>query len=119
MKALPYLSQYTSPPITTRILASGLRVLHTPAYSISSFSARTLAQLVESGPRTTTEIASTEALSVGLIDELVSEVEEKGDICREDPMTGINVGGGMGVEARWWANAFTGYVWDGQDGQDE
>ncbi|EJD05043.1 uncharacterized protein FOMMEDRAFT_105283 [Fomitiporia mediterranea MF3/22] len=125
LKTLPFLPHYTTPPITTRILSSGLRVLHTPAYSIPAFSTRLVAQLVTSGPRTTSRIAEDEALSVGLVEELVSEVEEKGDICREDPLTVMAVdaesgdggGGGMsvGIEVKWWPNVFVGYAWDGQE----
>ncbi|KAH8114828.1 EAP30/Vps36 family-domain-containing protein [Phellopilus nigrolimitatus] len=114
LKALPYLPLHTTPPITTRTLTSGLRVLHTPAYSSSAFAARLVGLLVDQGPRTLTDVASVEGLSVGLVDELVKEVEERGDVCFDDPMAGVNVGAGVGVETRWWANLFVEYVWDGQ-----
>lgn len=114
LKSLPYLPRHTHPPIHTRTLASGLRVLHTPAYSSASFSSRLLSYIFENGPRTTTQVAGEEGLSVGLVDELVKEAEDAGDICREDPMTGFNGRDGLGIEVRWWANAFIEYAWDGQ-----
>lgn len=114
LKSLPYLPRHTHPPIHTRTLASGLRVLHTPAYSPSAFASRLVAIILDKGPHTTTQVAGEEGLSVGLVDELVREVEAAGDICREDPMTGFNGGDGLGIEVRWWANAFVGYAWDGQ-----
>ncbi|KAL5498290.1 VPS36 [Sanghuangporus vaninii] len=118
LKALPFLLQYTTPPISTRVFSSGLRVLHTPSYSTSFFSKRLLAQLTSTTPCstiTTTQIASTESLSVGLAEELVNEVEETGMICRDDPSTAINPGAGMAIEVRWWPNLFEECTWDGQD----
>lgn len=114
MKTLSYLPFHTHPPIRTRTLRSGLRVLHTPAYSLPSFTARIVARIVDKGPCTSTRFAAEESLSVGLVDELIKEVEDRGDICRDDPMAATD-GEGVGVETRWWGNAFTGYVWDGQD----
>ncbi|KAL5478830.1 VPS36 [Sanghuangporus weigelae] len=118
LKTLPFLPQYTTPPISTRVLSSGLRVLHIPSHSTSSFSKRLLAQLTSTTPcstTTTTQIASTESLSVGLAEELVNEVEETGMICRDDPSTAINLGAGMAIEVRWWPNLFEECTWDGQD----
>ena len=65
---------------------------------------------------TTTQIASNESLSVGLAEELVSEVEEACLICRDDPSAAINPGAGMAIEVRWWPNLFDSFAWDGQDG---
>ena len=135
LKVLPYLSQHTIPPISSRVLSSGLRVLHTPAYTIEAFSSRLIISLTnyetetnettavksENGSHSTTEIASSESLSVGLIEELIAEVEERGDICRDDcrNMLGISdsavAGSHIGFDIRWWANAFVGYNWDGQE----
>ncbi|KAJ2913201.1 hypothetical protein MD484_g7215, partial [Candolleomyces efflorescens] len=50
LSVLPLLPSYTSPPIHTRTFSkSGLKVLHTPAYSRTSFSARLASFLVEHG----------------------------------------------------------------------
>jgi len=115
LKALPHLPLYSSPPIHTRTLVSGLRVLHTPAYTTSEFAVRLLSLILELGPRTSAEVAAVEGLSVGLVDELILESEERGDICRDDIASGSSAAtGSAGVETRWWANVFVGYVWDGQ-----
>ena len=69
--------------------------------------------MIEEGPKTTTAIAYAERLPVGLVEELVNEVEERGDICRDDPLSWTS-DAGVGVEVRWLLNAFTGYTWDGE-----
>ncbi len=76
------------------------------------------------GPRTTVELAQEEQLPIALVQEMVQEVEDAGEVCRDEGGGGINVLGtgnldqGMasrgGNEVRWWANIFRGYVWDGQ-----
>lgn len=71
--------------------------------------------LVDTGPCTTTHIAGVEMLSVGLIEELISEVEDGGDILRDDPRAAEDKTGSVGVDIRWWANGFIGYRWDGQE----
>lgn len=46
---------------------------------------------------------------------MIVEVEEAGDICRDDGGTGINVlENNQGGETRWWTNIFRDYAWDGQ-----
>lgn len=49
---------------------------------------------------------------------MVIEVEEAGDICRDEWEGKIDVfsssSGGRGREVHWWVNVFNGYVWDGQ-----
>lgn len=116
LKALEYLPAHTRPPITTRKLTSGLRVLHTPEYTIPAFAERLVGVLVGTGPLTTTQVANNEMLAVGLIEELISEVEDRGDIVRDDPSAMNERLGAIGLDVRWWANGFVGYVWDGQEG---
>lgn len=68
------------------------------------------------GPKTTIEVALEEEISAGLAAEMIGPVEGDGDICRDDGGNVILGGGsGTGVEVRWWANLFIGYVWDGQE----
>lgn len=66
-----------------------------------------------SGPKTTTEIAHEERITVGLATEMIAAVEADGDVCRDDPSNMIK-GGGAG-EIRWWSNMFIDYIWDGQE----
>ena len=43
------------------------------------------------------------------------EVEEDGEICRDDGGAGVNVlEGYQGGETQWWTNIFRDYSWDGQ-----
>lgn len=70
--------------------------------------------MIEEGSKTTTDIAYAERLPVGLVEELVNEAEERGDITRDDPLSWTS-DAGVGVEIRWWLNAFTGYTWDGEE----
>ena len=115
LKALDYLPAHTLPPIRTRKLTSGLRVLHSPAYTVPAFATRLVGMLVDAGPWTTTQIASAEQLTVGLIEELITEVEERGDIVRDDPRAVDDKASSVGIDIRWWANGFLGYTWDGQE----
>jgi len=130
--ALPHLPSYTSPPIRMRTFtSSGLSVLHTPPYTKAAFASRVVGLLSLAGPRTTVEVAQEEQLPIGLVQEMVLEVEEVGEICRDEGGSGVNVFNmnttsngkardkGMasigGSEVRWWVNVFRGYVWDGQE----
>ena len=120
---------------------SGLSVLHTPPYTRAAFAARVVGALslgayvccrvlfratsasVAAGPQTVVQIAREEALPIGLTQEMVNEVEEDGEICRDEGGAGVNVSAGLagsgwastgGGEVRLWVNIFRGYVWDGQ-----
>lgn len=111
---LPYLPQHTDPPVHARTFSSGLAVLHTPPYTRAAFSARLVGLLTLVGPRTTVEVAYEEALPIGLVQEMVLEVEEVGEICRDEGEGRVDVFGGRGHEVHWWVNIFQSYVWDGQ-----
>ncbi|GJE95592.1 EAP30/Vps36 family-domain-containing protein [Phanerochaete sordida] len=112
---LPYLPQCTAPPVHARTFASGLAVLHTPPYTRAAFSARLGGLLTLVGPRTTVEVAYEEALPVGLVQEMLLEVEAVGEICRDEGEGKVDVFGGRGHEVHWCMNIFLSYVWDGQD----
>ncbi|KAN0118246.1 EAP30/Vps36 family domain containing protein [Russula decolorans] len=106
LQVVPHLPTYTDPIITERTFhASGLRVLHTPTYTLAAFAARLHGMLLLSGARTTLEIAQEEGVPIGLASEMVDEAEAKGVVCRDEAEHG---------EIRWWMNVFQGYVWDGQ-----
>lgn len=61
------------------------------------------------------EVAYEEQLPIGLAQDMILEVEETGDICRDDGGAGVNMlDARQGGETQWWPNIFTGYVWDGQ-----
>ncbi|KAG6896029.1 hypothetical protein C0992_010779 [Termitomyces sp. T32_za158] len=107
---LPQLILFTDPTIQTRTFASGLTVLHTPLYTHASFSARLTGFLALAGPKTVTQVAQDEGITLGLATEMIAAVEAEGDICRDDGESAIAGGG----EVRWWANMFVGYSWDGQ-----
>lgn len=75
------------------------------------------------GPQSVVQIAREEALPIGLTQEMVNEVEEDGEICRDEGGAGVNVAAGLagggwassgGGEVQLWVNVFRGYVWDGQ-----
>ena len=66
------------------------------------------------GPRTTVEVAYEESLPIGLVQEMVFEVEEAGDICRDEGEGKVSAFGGRGQEVHWWVNIFQNYIWDGQ-----
>ncbi|KAG6819147.1 hypothetical protein H0H93_014880 [Arthromyces matolae] len=108
---LPLLPIVTDPPIQTRAFASGLKVLHTPMFTHAAFSARLSGLLALTGPKTVTQVAQEESITLGLAEEMIEAVEGDGDICRDESSSNAIVGGG---EVRWWANLFVGYTWDGQ-----
>ena len=68
-----------------------------------------------SGPKTTTEIAEEEGLTLGLAGEMISGVELGEAICRDEGPEGVGKGGGgvVGTQVTWWINIFEGYSWDG------
>lgn len=116
LTVLPHLPSHTSPPIQMRTLAgSGLSVLHTPPFTRAAFAARLVGLLALVGPKTVVEIAQEEAIPIGLAQEMVVEVEDEGEICRDEGGAGISAAGlSQNGEVRWWVNIFRGYVWDGQ-----
>jgi len=68
------------------------------------------------GPKTTIEISLEENLTVALTSEMIDAAEQDGGVCRDDNSASIVGGGsGTGVELKWWANLFHGYIWDGQE----
>ncbi|KAF8063971.1 vacuolar protein sorting-associated protein 36 [Lyophyllum atratum] len=111
---LPQLPVCTEPPIQARTFASGLSVLHTPLYTHAAFSARLSGMLALTGPKTTAQVAQEEDITLGLSAEMIAAVEVDGDICRDDGASAVRGATGGGVEVRWWANLFVGYIWDGQ-----
>jgi ESCRT-II complex subunit VPS36 len=107
LQVLPHLPAYTDPMISERTFrASGLRVLHVPAYTSAAFAARLHGMLLISGACTTLDVAREEGVPPGLAAEMIDEAEAQAVICRDEPEQG---------EVRWWSNVFQGYVWDGQD----
>ncbi|KAJ3759099.1 EAP30/Vps36 family-domain-containing protein [Lentinula raphanica] len=117
LQVIPYLPTFTNPTITSRTLNSGLAVLHTPPYSRAAFAARVCGLLALAGPKSTTEIAQEEGMTISLTAEMLDIVEEDGDICRDDGRSVIQENQGDVVvvgEVNWWANLFLGYTWDGQ-----
>ncbi|KAJ7159161.1 EAP30/Vps36 family-domain-containing protein [Mycena crocata] len=111
LQVVPHLPTCTNPTIRMRTFASGLRVLHTPPYTHAAFAARLSGLLVLAGPKTTTEVAQEERVTVGLAEEMIAAVEADGDICRDDEACMIR---GGGAEVRFWGNVFHGFAWDGQ-----
>ncbi|GAA5926199.1 hypothetical protein JCM1841_001153 [Sporobolomyces salmonicolor] len=131
--AAPYLALFTAPALSLLTFPSGLTILHTPHFSLPSFTSRLLSHLDlrqalvaslsdgeagDEGERreregiTLLEIAKVEGLSVGLGKDMVELVElgmdgvgEGGQIVRDEQ-------GGEGV--RWFRNFIVGYEWDGQ-----
>ena len=74
-----------------------------------------LTQIRLVGPRTSIEVAYEEQLPIGLAQDMILEVEQAGDICRDDGGAGVNVlSTRQGGETQWWPNVFRGYTWDGQ-----
>ncbi|KAI0789278.1 EAP30/Vps36 family-domain-containing protein [Abortiporus biennis] len=121
LQVLPQLPSWTSPPINMRIFtSSGLSVLHTPPYTKAAFASRMVGLINLTGPITTVKVAQDEQLPVGLVQEMVQEVEEAGEVCRDEGGSGINVfdtngwDSKGGNEVMWWVNIFKEYVWDGQ-----
>ncbi|TCD60253.1 hypothetical protein EIP91_010505 [Steccherinum ochraceum] len=121
LQVLPVLATHTSPPIHMRTFSSsGLSVLHTPPYSKAAFAARMVGLLTlessrsfisvsryiphhltfspmpapvltAAGPKTTVEVAHEESLPMGLVQDMVVEVEEAGEICRDEGGGGVDV----------------------------
>ncbi|KAJ7078084.1 EAP30/Vps36 family-domain-containing protein [Mycena epipterygia] len=116
LQVVPHLPACTNPLIRLRTFASGLSVLHTPPYTHAAFAARLFGLLALSGPKTTTEVAHEEGITVGLAAEMIGAVEADGDICRDDEACAIR---GGGAEVCFWGNVFHGYVWDGQVGSED
>ncbi|KAJ7255115.1 EAP30/Vps36 family-domain-containing protein [Mycena haematopus] len=116
LQVIPHLGACTTPTISMRTFPSGLSVLHTPPYSHAAFAARLSGLLALSGPKTTTEVAREESVTVGLAAEMIGAVEVDGDICRDDEACAIK---GGGAEVRFWGNIFHGSVWDGQVGTND
>ena len=116
LQVIPHLPTYTEPVIRHRAFASGLNVLHTPPYTQAAFAARISSFLVLGGPKTTTEIAAEENLTVGLLSEMMDTVEMDGAVCRDDSSAAMaGVGSGTNSELKWWGNLFVGYMWDGPE----
>ncbi|KAJ4001799.1 vacuolar protein sorting-associated protein 36 [Lentinula boryana] len=117
LQVVPLLPAFTNPTITSRSLNSGLAVLHTPPYSRAAFAARVCGLLALAGPKSTTEIAQEEGMTISLTAEMLNIVEEDGDVCRDDGRCVIQENSKDVLvlgEVNWWANLFLGYTWDGQ-----
>lgn len=115
LQALQQLPFHTLPPIRSRIFKSGLRVLHSPAYTHAAFTARLSSYLTITGTQTTSEIAREESITISLATDMILAVEADGVICRDDELSAIRGGGsGSGSELGWTLNRFAHYNWDGQ-----
>ena len=116
---IPYLPQYTSPPIHRLILQSSLQVLHVPEYAPSTLLARVLARLTPDDDNVSDteksisliEIASFENLPVGLAGEFMASIEridappgmrEPVGLVRDDQAVGD---GGI----RWYRDIISGW----------
>ncbi|KIP05696.1 hypothetical protein PHLGIDRAFT_128721 [Phlebiopsis gigantea 11061_1 CR5-6] len=110
---LPHLPSCTEPPVSRRTFASGLAVLHTPPYSRAAFSARLVGLLSLGTCSSLFFLAHEEQLPLGLVQDMVGEAEDAGDVCRDEAEGRVGAGA-RAQEVRWWANVFLGYVWDGQ-----
>lgn len=104
MQVVDRLPQHTSPKILTRAFRSGLRVVHTPWYTHKEFASRLLILLRASGPKTTIQVANQENVSIGLIQEMITSVEEEGRIVQDEAANG---------NVLWWPNEIVSFVWDG------
>ncbi|KAK7045959.1 Vacuolar protein-sorting-associated protein 36 [Paramarasmius palmivorus] len=127
LQVVPLLEGYTDPPIKMRELRDvntsskggqgGLKVLYVPKYSVEEVRKRLRILLQDEGSKTTTEIAQSEGITIALAQLMIGEVEMEGpsasSICRDDWDAAIHAGGVVVGETRWWANVFSGYVWDG------
>lgn len=105
LMCLPHLPMMTDPPIRLRTFRSGLKVLHTPHYSTSSFTDRLMTQMDSLRPQNTMDIAMAEKITNSLALEMIEAVEEVGDVIRDEQ--------GPGGETIWWKNCLRDYVWDG------
>lgn len=115
LAVLPALPSYTHPPLGTRTFASGLRMLHTPAYTHVAFTARVAALIALAGAQSTAQVAREEGLPIGLAQEMVEAVAADGELCRDEERAMITGGPAAGGgEVRWWLNEWREYVWDGQ-----
>ncbi|GAA5870527.1 hypothetical protein JCM3774_003700 [Rhodotorula dairenensis] len=140
--AAPYLPQYSlshSAAVRLRVFPSGLTILHTPRFSLGSFSARILELLdlrqatvaslsevevlgmaeIERRERegvNVLEVAKAEQLSVGLSKEMMDLLEMGEGVTALDRRGGGHVvrdeQGGEGT--RWHRNLISNAVWDGQ-----
>ncbi|KAG8931841.1 hypothetical protein FRC02_002076 [Tulasnella sp. 418] len=106
MTVIPLLPQYTNPPIQLRTFKSGLRVLHAAQYTHQAFTSRFLQSVQSDGPKNSIEVARSENLSVGLVEQMISEVEDDGLILRDE------VSGGY-EPISWWYNVLKGMSYDG------
>ncbi|KAG8827397.1 hypothetical protein FRC19_003546 [Serendipita sp. 401] len=108
MQVLQLLPQHTRNQLLTRSFHSNLKVVHTPWYSQKSFSSRLLTYLRASGPKSLSQVAQQENLSIGLVAEMIGSAEREGSIIRDEE------GASLGArQVRWWPNVFDGYIWDG------
>lgn len=105
MSVAPLLPKYTNPPIRQRTFKNGVAVLHTPKYLHENFSARLAALLANGDPKTLIDIARAEDMGVGVVQQMVEDVEDEGKLLRDEP-------GGYEV-TRWSANRPELWVYDG------
>ncbi|EIN05703.1 hypothetical protein PUNSTDRAFT_145656 [Punctularia strigosozonata HHB-11173 SS5] len=126
LQVLPHLPAHTRPPVRARKLGSrGVHILHVPEYAPAAFAARLVGLIALAGPRTAVEVAREEegeggegggggggGVPLGLVVEMVREVEEAGEVVRDEE-EGRGGAAGGGGEVRWWVNEWRGYVWDG------
>lgn len=114
MLVLEQLHSWTLPPLTSRQFPSGLRVLHTSAFTAAAFASRLLGVLLVSEPYSTTDIARNEGLTLSMAVELIQEVEVAGEVCRDDLESGAESAAHTSPQTKWWANRYDRYTWDGQ-----
>ena len=100
--ACVHLPTYTWPSISVRTFAkSGLTVLSTHKYAQPAFTARLLGMLALEGV-STLDLARKEGLSVALVTGMLEEVEEMGEIVRDE----------QGPEGlKWWKNEIIAFSW--------
>lgn len=108
---LPYLPALTSPSITLRTFRSSAHcVLHTPFFSAPAFRARLLTALAPTPSAllpsmSTIELALAEDVGVGLVKEMVEELEaDKGEVVRDAQA-------GTGGGERWYRNLISCCTW--------
>ena len=78
LQAILHRPLYTMRPLQTRIVSSGLRVLHTPMYTRTAFAAHLSEMLGLGGPKTAGEIPCEEGVTVGLAAEMIGGLEGDG-----------------------------------------
>lgn len=118
LQVLPLLEVYTSPSLSVRTFTmSGVKVLHTPEFGHVAFKARLVEYLSKDSEdgQTTARIAQRESISIALAEEMILDVEDDGEIVRDDLKCAIH-GERVFGEVRWCKNTLlhSGYVWDGQ-----